>query len=100
MGVLKVLINGVWTPVGGSSSFSYGGGYETALLEVVSDGQQEFSIPEHGGADKTMVYLNGLQYNYEEGDYNIAGTVLTWADTALEEGEELFLVYVPLEEEE
>jgi hypothetical protein len=96
MGVLKVLINGVWTPVGGSNMFISGGGYETALINVTSDGQQIFTIPEHNGADNTIVFLNGIQYNYLENDYTIAGTTLTWADNKLKTGDTLFLFYSPL----
>jgi hypothetical protein len=68
--------------------------FSQSVLTVSADEQVNFTIPEQSDNDKTYVILNGIRYTHVEGDYTIAGTTLTWADTELESGEELLFNYI------
>lgn len=96
MGILKILIDGVWKPIGGETSTAYGTSYDCAIITVTADAQIIFTTPPHSGASKTFVILNGVHYNYPT-DYSITGATLTWSDALLEEGEILYFYHIPEE---
>lgn len=96
MGILKILINGIWTPIGGQTTTTYGTTYVCAIVDVTQDQQTQFTIPMHAGADKTFVIFNGIHYTYPQ-DYGLIDTTLTWNDDMLEQGEILYFYHIPEE---
>ena len=61
-------------------------------ITISADGATTFNVPENIGFN--YVSLNGIVYN--QPDYTLVGTQITWGDTELETDDELIMYYQTL----